>query len=71
MDRRLRLKPALVQDTDYMVEKIYLIAPYLGAFGAFLMPQCPAYGTKGVSIYQNDRWNLMVNSRYLIWSKKH
>ena len=33
-------KPALRQDTGYMVEKPYLdIAPYLGAFGAFLMPQ--------------------------------
>ena len=28
-------KPALRQDTGYMVEKTYLdIAPYLGAFGA-------------------------------------
>ena len=32
-------KPALVQDTNYMVEKTYNIAPYLGAFGAYLMPQ--------------------------------
>ena len=33
-------KPALRQDTDYMVEKTYYdIAPYLGAFGAYLMPQ--------------------------------
>ena len=33
-------KPALTQDTGYMVEKTYLdIAPYLGAFGAYLMPQ--------------------------------
>ena len=33
-------KPALKQDTGYMVEKTYLdIAPYLGAFGAYLMPQ--------------------------------
>ena len=33
-------KPALIQDTGYMVEKNYLdIAPYLGAFGAYLMPQ--------------------------------
>ena len=32
--------PALRQDTGYMVEKTYLdIAPYLGAFGAYLMPQ--------------------------------
>ena len=33
-------KPALRQDTGYTVEKPYLdIAPYLGAFGAYLMPQ--------------------------------
>ena len=33
-------KPALRQDTGYMVEKTDLdIAPYLGAFGAYLMPQ--------------------------------
>ena len=33
-------KPALRQDTGYMVEKTYLdIAPFLGAFGAYLMPQ--------------------------------
>ena len=33
-------KPALRQGTGYMVEKTYLdIAPYLGAFGAYLMPQ--------------------------------
>ena len=33
-------KPALRQDTGYMVEKTYLdIAAYLGAFGAYLMPQ--------------------------------
>ena len=33
-------KPALRQGTGYMVEKPYLDrAPYLGAFGAYLMPQ--------------------------------
>ena len=33
-------KPALRQDTGYMVEKTYHdIEPYLGAFGAYLMPQ--------------------------------
>ena len=33
-------KPALRHDTSYMVEKTYHdIAPYLGAFGAYLMPQ--------------------------------
>ena len=33
------LKPALVKDTNYMVEKTYHMAPYLDAFGAYLMPQ--------------------------------
>ena len=33
-------KPALRQDTAYIVEKTYHdIAPYLGDFGAYLMPQ--------------------------------
>ena len=33
-------KPALRQDTGYIVEKTYYdIAQYLGAFGAYLMPQ--------------------------------
>ena len=33
-------KFALRQDTGYMVEKTYLdIAPYLGAFRAYVMPQ--------------------------------
>ena len=33
-------KPALRQDTGYMVEKTYLdIDPYLWAFGAYLLPQ--------------------------------
>ena len=33
-------KPALRQDTGFMVEKTYHdIATYLGAFGAYLMPQ--------------------------------
>ena len=33
-------KPALRQDTGFMVEKTYHdIAPYLGAFGAYLMSQ--------------------------------
>ena len=32
-------KTALRQDTGYMVEKTYFdIAPYLGPFGAYLMP---------------------------------
>ena len=42
-------KPALRQDTGYMVEKTYHdIAPYLGAFWAYLMPQGPINGSKGV-----------------------
>ena len=32
-------KATLVQDTGYMVEKTYHIAPYLGAFEAYIMPQ--------------------------------
>ena len=47
-------KPALVQDTNYMVEKTDHIAPDLGAFGAYLMPQWPINGSKGVSMYKND-----------------
>ena len=29
------------QDTNYMVEKTYHIAPYFGGFGAYLMPEGP------------------------------
>ena len=32
-------KPPILQDIGYMVEKTYQITPYLGAFGAHLMPQ--------------------------------
>ena len=32
-------KPALVQDTGYVVEKTDHIAKYLGAFGTYLKPQ--------------------------------
>ena len=52
-------KPALVQDTNYMIEETYHIAQYLGAFGAYLN------GSKGVSIFKNDRCNVAVNSCYL------
>ena len=45
-----------------MVDKTYHLAPYLDAFGAYLMPQWPIKGSKYVSIYQNDRWNVVVNS---------
>ena len=32
--------PALIQDTGYMFKKTYPdIAPYLAAFGAYLLPQ--------------------------------
>ena len=57
-------KPVLVQDSEYIVEKTYHIATYWGAFKAYLMPQWSLYGSKGVSIYQNDRWNVAVNSCY-------
>ena len=62
-------KPALVQDTSYMVEKAYHIALYLCAFGAYLMPQWPIYGSNGVSIYQNDRWNMVVNIIFFLVQK--
>ena len=33
-------KPALRQDTDFIVEKTYYdVTPYLGGFGAYLIPQ--------------------------------
>ena len=49
-------KPALRQDTGYMVEKTYHdIATYFGAIN----------GSKGVSIYKNDHWKVAVNSCYL------
>ena len=51
-DRRLCLKPALEHH-------------YLAPFGAYLLPQRPIYSLKGVFIYQNNRWNVAVNSRYL------
>ena len=38
-DGGLHLKPALVQDTDYMVEKTSQLAPYVGPFEAYLTPQ--------------------------------
>ena len=62
-------KPALAQDTNYMVEKTYHttyhMPPYLGAFRAYLLLQWLIYGSKAVSIYQNDCWKVAVNSRYL------
>ena len=48
-----------------MVKTTYHIAPYLGAFGAYLMPLLPINGSKGVSIYKNDCWNVIVKSCYL------
>ena len=63
-DRRLCLKPMLARNKDYMVEKTYQLAPYVGAFGAYLEPQLILYGSNGVSIYQ-DRCNVAVNSHYL------
>ena len=67
-DRRLRLKPALIQDTDDMVEDP--LAPYLVPFVAYLMPQWPIEDSKGVSTHQNDQWNVAVNSSYLLLGKK-
>ena len=49
-----------------MVETTYIdIAPYLGDFEAYLMPQLHRYGSKGVSINKNNHWNVAVNTRYL------
>ena len=33
----------LVKDTDYIVEKTYHLAPYLGPFGTWVIPQLPKY----------------------------
>ena len=54
-----------------MVEKSYHLARYLGPFGAYLMLKGPIYGSKGVFIYQNDRWNVAVNYSYLPYGQKH
>ena len=48
-----------------MAEKTNHIKPYLGDFGAYLMPQGPIKGTKKVPIWQIDRLNVAINSRYL------
>ena len=32
-------KPALVHDTDYLVEKIYHLSLYFGPFEAFIVPE--------------------------------
>ena len=53
-------KPALVQDTDYMVEKPYHIAPYLGDFGDYLMPQRPINGSKYIfKFYETETFKNM------------
>ena len=42
-------KPEFREDSGNMVDKTYHdIAPYLGAFGAYLMSQWPIYGLKGI-----------------------
>ena len=49
-----------------MVKKTYQhLAPDLGTWGAYFMHQLTISGLKDVSMYQNDRWNIAVNSRYL------
>ena len=55
----------IIQIFIYMAEKTYHLAPYLGAFGAYLMPQRPIQVSKGGSIYQSNLWNVAVNSQYL------
>ena len=64
-DSRQRIVDGSAQDTTYMVEKTYHKAPYLGAFQAYLMPQSPINGSKGVSIYKNYHCNIAVNLGYL------
>ena len=39
-DRQLSLKPTVLQGTDWKVEKTYHLAPYLGSFCVYFMPQC-------------------------------
>ena len=51
IDGWLRLKPVLVQDNDYMVEKTNNLIPCMDPFRAYLMPQLPIKCSKGVSIY--------------------
>ena len=63
-------KRGLLQDTGYMVEKTYHIAPFLDAFGAYLMPQLPINGSKVASIYKNNRSNVGVNLHYLLSGQK-
>ena len=46
----------------YMVEKTLHIKAYFGPLITYLVPQRPRYGSKGVSIYQNDGWIVAVNS---------
>ena len=54
-------KPLLIQDTEYVVEKTYNLAQYLGTFGASVT----LTGLKSVLIYQKDCWNVAVNLHYL------
>ena len=53
-----------------MDEKTYYIAPYLGPFGAYLMPQLPIQGSKCVSIYQKDRCNVAFTTHFLHTGQK-
>ena len=54
-------KPALVQHTDYIVEK----ETYLDLFGDYLMHQLHIKDSKGVSIFKNNCCNVVVKSCYL------
>ena len=66
-DRRLRLKPVLVQDTDYMVEKTDQSAPYLWAVLPIKCLSDP-YMVQTVSLY--PRWNVVVSSLYILYGQK-
>ena len=66
----MRLQPRRIsskQNNEVMQKKG---GKHPGAFGAYLMPQWPIYGSKGVCIYQNDRWKVAVNSHYLLSGQK-
>ena len=58
--------PALRQDTGFMVDKnLPWYSTIFGSFWGLFNASATQYGSKGVSIYKIDHWNVVVNSRYL------
>ena len=56
-----------------MVEKTYHIAPYLGAFRVYLMPQWPLYGYMVIRCFHVPKRSLECGGQLTlssIWSKK-